>query len=68
MLIIELEMNKDDVVYLYYAQKIMVGFIRICPCSKYPADMHNVSLRTFVECIFRSMFLKIEKKITIFVI
>ena len=48
-----LEMNEYDVVYLYYAQKtkIMVEFSRIWPFSKNPADMHNVSLRTFVECI-----------------
>ena len=28
----------------------MVEYIRIYPFSKYPADIHNVSLRTFVEC------------------
>ena len=47
-------MDKDEVVYLYYSQKIkiMVGFIRIYPFSKYHANIHNVSLRTFVECTY----------------
>ena len=55
ILITGLEMNKDDVAYVYYAQKIniMVGFIRIYPFLKYPVDIHNVSLKTFVECILK---------------
>ena len=46
-------MNNDEVVYLYYALviKIMVEFIRTTTFSKYPANIHSVSLGTFVECI-----------------
>ena len=43
-------MNKDEVVYLYNALliEIKVDFIRTSTGLKYPANIYNVSLRTFV--------------------
>ena len=64
-------MDNDDVVYLYYAEKIkiMIEFIRVQPFSKYPADIHNISLRTFVECtstkksLFAFAIMKFKKRL-----
>ena len=58
-------MNKEDVVCLYYALKIKlwVEFIRTFTFLKYPANMHNVSLRTFVECICLYIRLNLPRSI-----
>ena len=47
-------MNKDEVVYLYYALsiKIRIEFNRFYTLLKYPANIPSVSLRTFVECLY----------------
>ena len=48
-----LEINKNEVVYICYAHLIKpwVEFIYNLTSLKYPANIHNVSLRTFIECI-----------------
>ena len=48
----ELEINKAEVVYLYQALKIKirVEFIQTYPFLKYPANIHNISLRS-VSCL-----------------
>ena len=46
-------MNKDEVVYLYYAHKIKIraNYIRTLTFTKYPANIHSESIGIFVEYI-----------------
>ena len=46
-------MNNNEVACLYYAllTKLLIEFIRNLAFLKYPANIHNVSLTTFVECM-----------------
>ena len=50
-----LKMSINEVVYLYYALKIRISveFTRTLTFLKYPANIHDVSLRTFVKCIYK---------------
>ena len=49
-------MSQDKVVYLCYAIKITISvdFTHTSTFSKYLANMHSSSLRTPVECIYKS--------------
>ena len=56
-------MNKDEVVYPCYALLIEIKVEFICTLMrfKYPANIQNASLRTFVQCMLSLLLSNVLK-------